>query len=56
MIIKIDHDKCNACLQCVQTCPIGAITKKDVIVIDNSRCIKCRTCLVVCPSKAIYIK
>lgn len=56
MIIKVDHNKCNGCLKCLDTCPINAITKEDVITIDHTRCIKCRTCVVLCPLKAIYIK
>ncbi|WP_432661966.1 4Fe-4S binding protein [Wukongibacter baidiensis] len=56
MIIKINHDRCNGCEQCIEACPVSVILKEDVIKVDNSRCIKCRTCLVSCPSNAIYIK
>lgn len=56
MIIRIDDNKCNGCLQCLEACPVSAIVKKDKAVIDSTRCIKCKTCFVSCPLKAIYIK
>ncbi|WP_131821215.1 4Fe-4S binding protein [Paramaledivibacter caminithermalis] len=56
LMIKIDYSKCNGCLQCLEACPVNAITKEGTVVIDYSRCMKCRTCLISCPLNAINIK
>jgi uncharacterized protein len=48
--------KCNACLSCVQVCPVKAITVNDgKTLIDSQKCIGCASCLASCRQYAIDI-
>ncbi len=48
-------NKCIACGQCEQTCPVNAITydQKGEPLIDLGKCIGCRKCVKVCPAEAL---
>lgn len=64
-ILMCDTDKCIACMQCVNICPVSCISidsvkvegqkKKQInkFVIDVNRCIFCGLCVEVCPASAI---
>ncbi len=53
----IDKDKCIACGQCVNICPVEAIKfeKDGKPQIDKNICIKCGACENLCPTQAIKI-
>ena len=56
--MKIDPEKCVACLECVDFCPMGCIAKKgDGVEIDQDECGDCGACLRadVCPTDALYM-
>jgi uncharacterized protein (DUF362 family)/NAD-dependent dihydropyrimidine dehydrogenase PreA subunit len=45
---------CTGCLECINICPAGAVSKVDEIVeIDESKCIHCMCCHEVCRFNAI---
>ena len=46
-------EKCVACGDCLDACPLGVITAGDVYRIDGSRCLECGRCAEVCPEDAI---
>jgi NAD-dependent dihydropyrimidine dehydrogenase PreA subunit len=48
---KIDPDRCNECMLCVDECPIDNITMQPYPVLGDY-CIRCYRCLMVCPQKA----
>ncbi len=52
----IDPELCIGCTQCVDVCPVDAISgeKKEVHVIAEDICISCGACEEVCPVDAIY--
>ncbi|MBW2108517.1 MAG: FAD-dependent oxidoreductase [Deltaproteobacteria bacterium] len=54
----IDKEKCISCLNCVQTCPVGApaTTKMGEITIDRFTCQACGVCVLECPVQAIDIE
>lgn len=55
--MKIDPDKCIACLECVDLCPMSCIAEKDECAeIDQDECVECGVCLHagICPTEAIY--
>ena len=56
--MKIDSEKCIACLECVDFCPLNCIAEKDdAVSIDQDECVECGVCLRagVCPTDAIYM-
>ncbi|MBN1546351.1 MAG: 4Fe-4S binding protein [Syntrophaceae bacterium] len=56
MAATVDIEKCTACGDCVQTCPLEAIQlKDDVAVIDEDTCTECGLCVDECPSGAITL-
>lgn len=47
-------DKCQACGECVDACPVGAISESGgKYSIDADSCVDCGTCAEECPSNAI---
>jgi NAD-dependent dihydropyrimidine dehydrogenase PreA subunit len=54
----IDPDKCKACEECIQTCPMDVFAKEDkrVLVKKPDDCVGCRACEVGCPNEAIKVK
>lgn len=56
--MRIDSEKCVSCLQCIDYCPMNAISEGDEYVeIDEDECVECGVCLraEVCPGDAIYM-
>ena len=55
--VKIDREKCIKCMDCIQECPVYAITPQSL---DEGKslgehCIRCGRCMEVCPDEAIDI-
>jgi len=55
MAAIIDAEKCTGCGDCVENCPLNAITLDDVpkASINEDECTDCGTCVDTCPSQAI---
>jgi len=56
---KIDTKKCVGCLQCMKSCPVKAIYKKNNSVkpvVDKAKCISCFCCHELCTHKAVKIE
>jgi len=57
--VKVEPEKCRACLTCVRACPHGAIQmvqvdiEKEVAKIYDLACDRCGICAAICPAKAI---
>jgi len=57
--VRIDQDKCIACLECIDYCLVEAV-KEDIakgeVFIDEDECVECSCCLRadICPSDAIW--
>jgi len=49
----INEDQCVACEDCVNRCPVGAITVQDTAEVDRRKCLGCGLCSTICPSQAI---
>jgi heterodisulfide reductase subunit A2 len=57
--VKVDPQKCVACLTCIRVCPhaaiqlIGTEGGKEKAVISDLACHACGICAAICPAKAI---
>jgi uncharacterized protein len=55
-IMQWDEDKCTLCHDCLNVCPVGAITfPEDVYTVDKEKCWRCGRCARVCPVEAITV-
>ena len=47
---------CNQCGNCVEVCPVLAITKSKsgVVVINKKTCVGCFNCVGVCPTNTMF--
>ena len=57
--MRIDSEKCGACLECIDFCPMDCIVERDgTVVIDEDECVECGVCLRagVCPNDALYMQ
>ncbi len=56
MTAIVDLEKCNACGECKDACPTGAIELRDgKAFVDESTCADCGACVDVCPNEAISV-
>lgn len=51
-----DRGNCQACGQCVEACPAGALSLEGGLLrLDKKRCIECYCCLEHCPSQGLWV-
>jgi heterodisulfide reductase subunit A-like polyferredoxin len=56
MAAVVDGEKCSGCEECVQSCPLDAITVNEkVAVVDEGTCGDCGACVDACPNGAISV-
>ena len=50
----IDVEKCTGCGNCVEECPVDAISmEEDKARINMEECIRCGICHSICPEEAV---
>ena len=50
----VNRDLCNACGECIDTCPTEAISMvEDKALVDPDECTECYACIDPCPEDAI---
>ena len=54
-LVRVDAQLCTACGQCVEVCPMGAITLEETAIVDESQCVGCGACAEECPVGAISL-
>jgi len=52
----VDADTCIACGDCLDRCPMDAITLGGVAEVNQARCIGCGLCATACPAEAIVLE
>jgi len=56
MSATIDTETCSGCGDCVEACPLDAITVQDnKAVVDAETCGDCGACVDVCPTESISV-
>jgi len=56
MAAVVDLEKCNGCGDCVESCPLDAISMNEgKSVIDPETCGDCGACIDACPNEAISV-
>ena len=55
MAAIIDLEKCTGCGDCVDTCPLSAISMNDEpkAVVNEDECTDCAVCVDTCSNEAI---
>jgi len=54
MTAMVDAEKCNVCGECIESCPLDAITMGEkAAVVDEETCGDCGACVDACPNEAI---
>ena len=56
MAAKVDVEKCTACGNCAEVCPVDAIKVSEKAAIDPDTCVDCGTCVDECPEAAISME
>ncbi|MFX1393409.1 MAG: ATP-binding protein, partial [Promethearchaeota archaeon] len=52
----IDQDLCIGCGNCVERCPVEAITLDDFAIVNRDLCLGCGLCASNCPEEAITLE
>ena len=55
MAIKVYREKCTGCGDCVDVCPVEAISIKNEKVVVNDECIDCGACVNTCPNEVFSL-
>ena len=56
-IRETDEELCSGCGDCVELCPVDALTiEEDITVVDKDWCIGCGICVVNCTTSAAKLK
>jgi len=57
MAVNIDKDTCIGCGQCVDTCPVQALSMggDGKVQVDADTCVDCGACVGVCPVGALSL-
>lgn len=51
----VDAESCTGCGDCLERCPVGAITLEDTARVDRGRCLGCGLCAGTCSGEAITV-
>jgi Pyruvate/2-oxoacid:ferredoxin oxidoreductase delta subunit len=52
----IDQETCISCGNCIERCPVKAISLEEFAIVDRELCLGCGLCASVCPEDAIAIQ
>jgi len=51
----VDASSCTGCEECLDRCPVDAITVDDTARVDREKCLGCGLCASNCPAEAISL-
>jgi ferredoxin len=55
MAVSIDKKKCIGCGDCLDVCPVEALSLENEKAVVNDECIDCGACVNTCPEGAISL-
>ena len=55
MAVNINKAKCTGCGDCVDVCPVEALSIENDKAVVNDECIDCGVCIDECPSGALSL-
>lgn len=55
MAIKIYKEKCTGCGDCVDVCPVEALSVENGKAVVNEECIDCGACVNMCKNEALSL-
>ena len=55
MAVNINKSKCTGCGDCVDVCPVEALSIENDKAVVNDECIDCGVCIDECPSGALSL-
>jgi electron transfer flavoprotein alpha subunit/NAD-dependent dihydropyrimidine dehydrogenase PreA subunit len=53
MAIWVENSECVGCENCLEACPVGAISMRDGLAFIDDKCTSCGACIESCPQNAI---
>lgn len=53
--VRVDKNSCTGCGVCVEECPRGAISVREVAAVNADLCTECGLCVRACPNGSISI-
>ncbi len=56
MTAIVNAETCNACGECIQACPLDAISiQENMAKVDPETCGDCGACVDVCPTESLSV-
>jgi ferredoxin len=55
MAIKVNKGKCTGCGDCVDVCPVEAISVENGKVVIDKECIECGACVNMCKNEVLSL-
>lgn len=55
MAVNINKVKCTGCGDCVDSCPVEALSIENEKAVVNDECIDCGVCVEECPNGALSL-
>lgn len=56
-ICAVDNETCIGCAECVDRCPVEAISLADEIAnVDPDKCLGCGACISICPEESLSLQ
>lgn len=52
----IDESECTGCGDCIERCPVNAISLEEIASVGRDRCLGCGLCAAVCANNAISVE
>jgi len=52
----VDEEECIGCEECIERCPVKAITVEDTARVNMEKCLGCGLCAGVCSTEAITLR